>query len=215
MFSLAMVQGAASAEPEKKDPPKPQAVSGVVELFNLSPKGPYDSVLLKNDGKVIQVVFPKESSEAVVKLIKVGETIESSAVSEEAKGKHPVFKAQSLKNAKGEKLEFAEKAKEPENKPKVETPKPTGPVVTLKGKIARLNLTKNGEVNGGILESGDFVHTGPKLAKELNLAVGQEISSEGIASATASGKQVIEKPTRVNGKEIVHEKKPEESKDKK
>ena len=44
----------------------------------------------------------------------------------------------------------------------------------IDGVVKQLNYARGGEVNGAILESGDFVFVGPKSAEELKLAVGQK-----------------------------------------
>jgi len=206
---------ASSAEPVPvKEAPKMESLSGSVESFNHSPKGPYESLLLKTGGKLVQVNFPPHAARDVTKAIAVGDNISVMAVAEEAKGDHPVFKAQSITDAKGMKIDFpapqpGEPGKPKPGEPKGPKPKPhevgkTEAVGRIAGKVTRLNYARHGEVNGAMLDSGDFVHLGPKASAELKLAVGQELTVEGPATLMPAGGKVIEHPTKVNGKEIPH-----------
>ncbi len=73
---------------------------------------------------------------------------------------------------------------------------------TLKGVVKYLNHGPRGEVDGAVLESGDFVHIGPREAEEAKLAVGQEISVEGQSMKMPDGHTMIEHPTKINDKEV-------------
>jgi hypothetical protein len=217
---LAVSATASSAEAEReKKAPELESLSGSVEWFNHSPKGAYDSLMLKSGDKLVQVNFPPGAAADVAKAVPVGDSIRVVAEAEEAKGDHAVFKAQSITDAKGVKmdlrgLEPAEPGKpkpkpgkpkpgEPKGlKPKPQEPEETQAMERIAGKITRLNYARHGEVNGAVLESGDFVHLGPKVSQELKLAVGQELAVEGPATAMPSGGKAIEHPTKVNGKAI-------------
>ena len=50
---------------------------------------------------------------------------------------------------------------------------------TIDGVVKYLNYTRHGEVNGAILENGNFVHLGPKGAKLVKLAIGEKLSVVG------------------------------------
>ena len=214
---LAVHATALSAEPAAdKEAPKVESLSGSVECFNHSPKGPYESLLLKSGGKLVQVNFPPHAAADVAKAIAVGDNISVAAAAEEAKGDHPVFKAQSVTDAKGMRIDFPGPQPGEPGKPKLKPGEPKGPkpkpheagkteaVETIAGKIKRLNYARHGEVNGAVLESGNFVHLGPKASEELKLAVGQELTVEGAAAPLPAGGKVIEHPMKVNGKEIPH-----------
>ena len=73
---------------------------------------------------------------------------------------------------------------------------------TVKGVVKYLNHGPRGEVDGAVLESGDFVHIGPREAEEAKLAVGQEISVEGQSMKMPDGHTMIEHPTKINDKEV-------------
>jgi hypothetical protein len=73
---------------------------------------------------------------------------------------------------------------------------------TVKGVVKYLNHGPRGEVDGAVLESGDFVHIGPREAEEAKLAVGQDISVEGQSLKMPDGHTMIEHPTKINDKEV-------------
>jgi len=72
----------------------------------------------------------------------------------------------------------------------------------IEGVVKYLNYTRHGEVNGAVLESGDFVHLGPKGAKLVKLAIGEKLSMVGAAATMGDGHLVIEDPSEVNGVKI-------------
>ena len=65
-----------------------------------------------------------------------------------------------------------------------------------------LNHGARGEVDGVVLENGDFVRTGPRKAEEAKLAVGQEISVEGYTMKMPDGNTMITFPVKINDKEV-------------
>ena len=73
---------------------------------------------------------------------------------------------------------------------------------TIKGTVKSLNHGARGEVDGVVLENGDFIHTGPREAEEAKLAVGQEISVEGYTMKMPDGHTMIAFPVKINDKEV-------------
>ena len=71
------------------------------------------------------------------------------------------------------------------------------------GRIERLNYALHGEVNGGILESGDFLHLKPEGARAINLAVGMAVEARGKTRPMPGGRFVID-ADEVNGTVIGH-----------
>ena len=69
------------------------------------------------------------------------------------------------------------------------------------GRIKQLNFGLHGEVNGGILDSGDFIHLKPKGARAVDLAIGMNVEGQGTTKAMADGHLVIE-VREVNGVSI-------------
>jgi hypothetical protein len=68
-----------------------------------------------------------------------------------------------------------------------------------------LNYALHGEVNGGILESGDFLHLKPEGARAIGLALGMAVEARGKTRPTPGGWFVIE-ADEVNGTIIGHHK---------
>ena len=73
------------------------------------------------------------------------------------------------------------------------------------GRIERLNYALHGEVNGGILESGDFLHLKPGGAQAIGLALGMAVEARGKTKPMPGGRFVIE-ADEVNGTVIGHDK---------
>jgi hypothetical protein len=72
------------------------------------------------------------------------------------------------------------------------------PPRNFSGRIERLNYALHGEVNGGILESGDFLHLKPEGARAVGLAVGMAVEARGTTKPMPGGRFVIE-ADEVNG----------------
>lgn len=69
----------------------------------------------------------------------------------------------------------------------------------VEGVIEHLNFSKNGDPNGAVLTSGQFIHMKRKLAKAANLRIGQEVKLQGKPRGQGSaGHEVIEAEV-VNG----------------
>jgi hypothetical protein len=143
-----------------------------MERFNHSPEGRYEGLLLKSGDKLVQVNFPKPMAAEVTKAVATGDQISVVVVAEKTKGDHPVYRLQKLTTAKGGEI-------------------------AMEQKIAR-----HGEVNGAVLDNGNFVHLGPKGAKLVKLAIGEKLLVEGSATTMGDGHLVIEDPSEVNGVKI-------------
>jgi len=129
--------------------PEPHTLKGVVERFNHSPEGRYEGILLKSGDKLLQVNFPKHMAAEVTKAVAMGDQISVVVVAEDTKGDHPVYRLQKLTTAKGGEIAMEQK---------------------IEGVVKSLNYSRHGEVNGAVLDNGNFVHLGPKGAKLVKLA---------------------------------------------
>jgi hypothetical protein len=179
---------------------EPQTLKGVVERFNYRPKGGYESVLIESADKLAQVNFPPHMAAEVAKAVATGDQISVVAVAGKSKGDHSVYRLQKFTTAKGEEIVML-KPKPGEQPPPGEQPKP-GNVGKIEGVVKYLNYARHGEVNGAVLESGDFVHLGPHGAELVKPAIGQKLSVEGAAATMADGHLVIEHPSAVNDVKI-------------
>ena len=115
--------------------------TGTIEALNVSPKGFYEGFLLHTGKKIVQVNLPKHELGMLDGGLETGKQITAEVEAEEPHGepKYVVFRLLRL-------------AAEGDDK------HGTGPFV---GRIERLNYALHGAVNGGILESGDFLHLKP------------------------------------------------------
>jgi hypothetical protein len=152
-----------------------------MERFNHSPEGRYEGLLLKSGDKLVQVNFPKPMAAEVTKAVATGDQISVVVVAEKTKGDHPVYWLQKLTTAKGGEIAIEQK---------------------IEGVVKYLNYSRHGEVNGAVLDNGNFVHLGPKGAKLVKLAIGEKLLVEGSATTMGDGHLVIEDPSEVNGVKI-------------
>ncbi|HEX4000024.1 MAG TPA: hypothetical protein VHX65_15840 [Pirellulales bacterium] len=200
----------APAEPEAKK------FTGTVAQFNYTPRGERDGILLTSDGKLVQLNFPPHEAGKLTGTVAVGDQITAEATPERARADHAVLHLQKLTTVKGKEIEMAgpRRPRGPEGgrgAGRGDGPEQTGSTgreralpktETVKGVVKSLNRGARGEVDGATLESGDFVHIGPREAEEAKLAVGQEISVEGYAMKMADGHTMISFPVKINDKEV-------------
>lgn len=171
--------------------------SGIVQSFNVSPKGHYEGLLLESDDEVFQVNFPVKWSATVAEIARPGTHITVEIEPRETHGhpSHPVYELIRLSNGE-EKHSFTAAAN-------------ASGSVHLSGTVERLNYALHAEVNGAILDTGDFLHVKPHGAAALALAVGMKVRATGSVSPMVGGHRVIE-ADEVNG--IAIEKKPKPKK---
>jgi hypothetical protein len=178
----------------KQDEPKFVKFQGLLQEFNLSPKGGIEGFLLHNsDGQTVQVNVTPECF-AVVRGI--GQNVEATVEpqkesSKRRKGDHPVYRLISLTGKDGQALVFANRG--------------DGEVVTVQGIVKRINYTRHGEANGVVLESGEFIHLKPDGMRHAGLKVADHVTAAGPASLMPLGQQVIE-ATTVNGVAVASKK---------
>lgn len=135
------------------------------------------------DGEVIQINFRQEFAAEIAAVTAEGKELKADVEPEEVQGhpNHPVFRLLSLDGHNGH---FA-------------------------GKVKHLNYALHGEVNGAILDSGDFLHVKPHGAAALGLKPGMKVKGTGSSKPMFDGQRVIE-ATEVNG--IPMERKPKPKK---
>jgi len=100
---------------------------------------------------------------------------------------HPVYELASLKNEQGREL----KQPSPEDRK----------FVHQEGTIKTLNYARHGEVNGAVLDSGDFIHLGPS-AGSIKLAVGQKITVDGVGHPMLMSEHRAVEVVAIDGKMI-------------
>jgi hypothetical protein len=151
--------------------------SGTVEALNVSPKGFYEGFLLKTGKRVVQINFPKEEHEPSARDLKPGQQVTIEVESEQPHGKpeHDVFRLVHLLSVDGRVVETIKQG-----------------TSRFSGRIEALNYALHGEVNGGILDSGDFLHVKPEGARALKMKAGMEVEGHGSTRPMVGGHSVIE-----------------------
>lgn len=155
---------------------------GIVEAFNVSPKGSYEGLLLRDKSGLLQINFPQEWAATITEFAPEGEEIDAEVMpEEEEKGHaaHDVYRLLGFTSSK-RKEEFS-LADSNGNSSR-----------TFSGTVRRLNYALHGEVNGAILDSGDFLHLKPHGASALKLAVGMKVKGMGSTKPMVAGHHVIE-----------------------
>lgn len=171
--------------------------SAIVQSFNVSPKGSYEGFVLERGEEVFQVNFPQEWSATIAEIAPPGSRITVEMEPREVHGhpSHPVYELIEVRNSQNRTFSLNE---------------PYGSCNGhFAGTVERLNYALHGEVNGAILETGDFLHVKPHGAVALELEVGMQVKGTGPSKPMIGGHRVIE-ADEVNG--IALEKKPKPKK---
>jgi len=185
---LALTGGFAIAQPAPPAPPAgppagialpaPVQLGGTVASYNYGPGGYSEGVMLKAGDKVVQINFPPDVGAVLAAAAPIGSQINASATPAEGMPDHGVYDLVSLTPANGKVLSVP------------------GPddwkVQHIEGTVKILNYGRRGEVNGAVLDNGDFVELGPDGANLLNVAVGQKLAIDGYSRPLLSGHNEIE-----------------------
>jgi len=160
--------------------------TGAIEALNISPKGFHEGFLLRTTKGIVQINLPKDSPTRVD--LKPGDRISAEVEREplHAEPSHDVFRLVRFVGRNGQK----HKPHEHEDG-------------RFSGRVQRLNYALHGEVNGGILDTGDFLHLKPEGAREVGLEIGMKVEGRGLLKPMVGGHSVIE-AEEVNGVAIQH-----------
>jgi hypothetical protein len=159
---------------------------GRVESFNISPKGGYEGLLLIEGEQIVQVNFAREAAAEISELAPHGAEITAVCEEEESKkGKaaHEVLRLVRLESVRGS------------------WPAKENGDGRFRGRVVRLNYALHGEVNGGVLDSGDFLHLKPQGAQAIKLEAGMRVEGHGKTKPLGNGRRIIE-AEEVNGTRI-------------
>jgi hypothetical protein len=205
----AMAQPAPVAQPsqqQQQTPPataprdnsKAQSISGTVDGYNLDPRGIVNGIVVKqDDGRMAQFNLPPEAAGTIAAAAGVGQKVTVAGEPQTLVGDRGVFRLSSLSTADGKQFNLP-------------SPRDGGPggggrlpwqVAHVDGVVKQLNYSPRGEVDGAQLDTGDFVHVGPRDAASLNLAVGQKVSADGRGHPMLAGHTALD-ATKVNGTTI-------------
>ncbi len=160
-----------------------QTVTGTVDGYNRDPRGRINSVVIKSGGRLDQFGLPPDLAAGLSTIAPAGQQVTAVGVPEREVGDRTIYRTTKLTGAGGKEIA-------------VPTPGTPPTPVHVEGTITRLNFAAGGEVDGAMLDNGDYVHTGAPAA--ATLAVGSKLSADGPAVQLADGNQAIE-ATTVNG----------------
>lgn len=171
-------------------PAAPQTVpiSGTVQSYNLGPRGNVEGLMIKTADRMAQVNLPPDLGAVVAQHAPIGSAVRVNGIPQLGMPDHAVYDFYSLKAG--------------DRELKVPTPGDER-FVHLDSTISQLNYGRRGEVNGVMLDTGDFVHFGPDAAGALNLQAGQKLTVDGVARPMLmSGHQSID-AVAING-QLIH-----------
>ncbi len=185
------------APPDRPAPPAPpaavdaapaQTVEGTVDGFNRDPRGRLNSVVVKTaDGKLAQFNLPPDLGDVAMHIAADGQKVTVVGSAERTVGDRTIYRLSKLTGADGKSSLTAPAPGVPE------------PAETVEGTVRRLNISGHGEVDGALLDSGDYVHTGVEAG--AGLTVGGKLSVTGVAHPMADGHRAVEADT-VNGRPV-------------
>ena len=146
-----------------------------------SPRGRLEGLLLDIGQQTAQVVLQPEQVPAALSQAEVGQFLSLEAVAvEPADGAitHPIYEFLALIAIDGK-------------------PAETAPAV-LRGRVAGINYARQGQADGVMLDTGDFVHLGVDGFRVAELSTGDEVIATGYPQRMAGGGHFLE-ARRING----------------
>jgi hypothetical protein len=143
--------------------------TGVVEALNVSPKGFYEGFLLRTPKGMFQINLPRDEASVLGGAFHPGDEITAEVEPQEARGEARHKVFRRVVND-----------------------------IRFTGRVAQLNYALHGEVNGGILDCGDFLHLKPEGARAVGLEVGIDVEGLGVRRPMVGNRSVIEAEA-VNG----------------
>lgn len=146
-----------------------------------SPTGRLEGLLIEIGQRTAQIVLESEHVPPPLSQIEVGQflSIEAVEVAETpCEAAHPIYAFRALIAVDGK-------------------PAQTAPAV-LRGRVIGINYARDGQADGVMLDSGDFVHLGTDGFRLAELAPGHQLIATGYPQRMAGGGRFLE-ATRVNG----------------
>ena len=159
---------------------KTELLSGTCQDFLFSPKGGIEGLLLKANGKFVQISMPPHLGLAMSQKTGSGKRLRLLATADHSPktsaAAHPVYAFDALANSAGQALDW----------PTEETS------AAMKGTVARIHYAKHGEPNGVVLESGEFIHLRPHGMSAIGLEIGSTVAAKGELRITVLGTRMLE-----------------------
>ena len=164
--------------------PQTVQISGTVQGFNYAPRGEVEGLMIKTADRVVQINLPRDLGPIIASKAAVGSQVQLSAIPQMGMPDHPVYDFYSMKSGDRE----------------IRMPSPADEkFVHVEATVKQLNYARHGEVNGAVLDSGDFVHFGPDAAGALNLQPGMKLTLDGVARPMLTGPHQSIEAVAVNG----------------
>ena len=161
-----------------------------VASYNYSPRGEIDGLIVStHDNNTVQVNFPPPMADKVVKAAEVGAKVRVEAEKFGGSDDHEMWQLRRILTADGKTVAGEEQA---ESAP-----------AHSDGVVKSLNYNRRGDVDGVVLDNGDFIHLGPG-ADQMDLKVGSKVAADGNGRAMKRGGKVIE-AEKINGEEVNRE----------
>jgi hypothetical protein len=168
----------------------PQTIEGTIDGFNRDPHGRVSSVVVKTAyGKLDQFNLPPDLGEVAIHIATDGQRVTVVGSPERTVGDRTIFRLSKLTGGDGKSTLTAP------------TPGVPEPTETIEGTVRRLNVSNRGDVDGALLDSGDYIHTGVEAG--TGLSVGGKLSVKGVAHPMVDGHRAVEADT-VNGRPVPH-----------
>ena len=161
-------------------------IEGTLSQFNYSPKGSYEALIVTTKKGPVQVNFEPDQADVLAATLKTGGKVsfKTGPAHEKSDAVHPVCQLIGLK-VHGKAVKLA-------------------PEIQVTGTVERLNYALHGEVNGVVLDTGDFVHLKPHGARALRLEVGQTLQAGGRTQPMLFGEHRVMEAETANGVDLNH-----------
>jgi hypothetical protein len=162
-------------------------ISGTVESYNRGPKGNIEGLMIKSADRSVQVNLPPDLGAVIAQQATPGTQVQINGIPQLGMPDHPVYDLYSMKAG--------------DRQFKVAVPGDER-FVHIEATVTQINYARRGEVNGALLDNGDFVHLGPEAAASFNLQPGQKLTIDGTARPMLGGEHQSIEAIAVNGQMV-------------
>lgn len=169
-----------------------KTLSGIVQFYNFDPHGHPNGLMLKTSDGMAQFNLPPDQASRLMAIASVGSTVTATGMPDPHAASPDIYRLTHLEGS-GKKIDVLA----PDD----------WDVIHVQGKIQHLNHSPRGDVDGMVLDNGDFVHVDPHSMKTLKPEARQSVSVDGWSRPMIDGHELIE-ATKVNGQRITHPRPP-------
>lgn len=193
-LAAATAIAAAQAVPQGSTPPPAPnsppsfSVAGTVDGYELDPQGRVDAIVLKDGDRIMQLNVAAEWSGVMVAAAPVGQREQATGTPIVVAGNRAVYQLVSLTGPDGKQLAIPDAS--------------ATHAVHVEGTVRSLNYAQRGEVDGAVLDTGDYVHVGKRAAAAVGLGVGLKLVVDGTGQPMVAGHAAID-AAKVNGVTVI------------